>query len=481
MSDLNNKTINSVMWSGIERFSVQGIQFLLSFVVARQLSPSDYGLMAMLAIFMALAQTFIDSGFSNALIQKQNRTNTDFSTVFYFNIVVGCLLYIILILSSSIISNFYRQPLLTDIIYWVGLNFIVNSFATVQRAKLIINLDFKRQALISLIAVIISGGVAVYMAYNGTGVWTLVVQSLLLNIINTVLLWGSAHWHPSLVFSLKSFKELFGFGSKLLAGGLLHTIYMNLYTLIIGRFFTSADLGYYNRSYTLTQYPSSNIALILSRVLYPIECQMQNDDKKLQEKFYLFIKLTSFVVFPLMIGLSVLAEPFIRIVLTDKWIGAVPFVQIMCFAYMWNPIMQMNWDLLNVKHRSDYSLKSEVIKKVIAFVILFASIPFGIKVMCIGLVLYSFADMFIVTLYTKKILPYISFKKEFIALYPIFFQALFMGACVYLVNILILNEWIRLLGGALLGILVYVGIAFLLKRNELFLIRKIIYDKIKIK
>lgn len=294
---MKSKTFSGIVWSSLDRFSVQGIQFILSFVIARKLSPSDYGLIAMLSIFMALAQTFIDSGFSNALIQKQNRTLIDFSTVFYFNIIVSVFLYAFLCLLAPAISAFYNQPLLDDIIKWVGLNFVIYAFSTVQRAIMIIELDFKRQVIVSVISVVASGSVAVWLAYTGYGIWTLVVQGLLNNLINVILLWILAHWHPQWAFSIVSFKELFSFGSKLLGGAILHTIYINMYTLIIGKFFTSAELGYYNRSYTVTQYPSSNITNIITKVTYPIECQMQDDDNRLQEKFYLFIRLTAFFCF----------------------------------------------------------------------------------------------------------------------------------------------------------------------------------------
>jgi O-antigen/teichoic acid export membrane protein len=206
MPSTKQNTFTGVLWSAIERFSVQGIQFILSFVIARQLLPSDYGLVAMLTIFMAIAQIFVDSGFSNALIQKQNRSNADFSTVFYFNIGVGILMYLGLILSAPHIASFYGQPILIEIIGWMGINLIINSLSTVQRTILTINLDFRRQAFISLIAVIVSGSTAVYMAVNGFGVWALVVQSLMSNGINTLLLWITSKWHPEWIFSLNSFK-----------------------------------------------------------------------------------------------------------------------------------------------------------------------------------------------------------------------------------------------------------------------------------
>lgn len=470
MQSTKQQTFSGILWSAVERFSVQGIQFILSFVIARQLLPSDYGLVAMLTIFMTIAQIFVDSGFSNALIQKQNRSNADFSTVFYFNIGVGILMYLLLVLSAPFIASFYNQPILIEIIGWMGLNLIINSLSTVHRTILTIDLDFRRQAFISLVAVIISGFTAVYMAMHGYGVWTLVVQSLIMNGINTMLLWITSKWHPELKFSLNSFKNLFSFGSKILLGGLLHTIYVNLYTLVIGKVFPVRELGLYNRASSLSQFSSTNITGILVRVSYPVFCRIQNDNDFLTEKFYLFIRLVSFIVFPLMIGLAVVSESLVRLLLTEKWLGAVPYIQILCFAYMWDPIMRMSWDLLNVKHRSDYSLKSEVIKKVIAIAILFISIPLGIKMMCWGLVVYAFCDLFIILQYTKKILPQVTIKNHLKNLFPLFIQTVLMGLGVYLFVQLFSNAWIQLLGGIAIGIILYFLLSIYFGKNELFYI-----------
>ena len=474
MSLIKQQTFTGLLWSALERFSVQGIQFILSFVIARQLLPSDYGLIAMLAIFMALAQIFVDSGFSNALIQKQNRSQTDYSTVFYFNVGIGILMYILLLLIAPYIATFYQQPLLKAIIKWLGLNLIINSLSSVHRTILTIELDFKRQAFISLVAVLISGLTAVYMALHGYGVWTLVVQTLMMNGINTLLLWITTPWYPVRIFSRNSFKDLFSFGSKILLGGVLHTIYVNLYSLVIGKVFPVRELGLYNRASSLSQFPSTNITGILVRVSYPVLCRLQDDNNSLTEKFYQFIRLTSFFVFPLMIGLAVLSESFIRIVLTDKWIDAVPYIQILCFAYMWDPVMRMSWDLLNVKHRSDYSLKSEVVKKVTALIILALSIPFGIKVMCMGLVFYALFDLIIILQFTKKILPNVTIENHLKNLLPLFFQSTLMGIGVYLFIQIFINPWFQLFGGIVLGFILYLILSYIISREEFKYIVKLV-------
>ena len=475
---LRTRTVKGVLWSGIERFSVQGMQLLFSLIIARQLLPSDYGLIAMLNIFIALAQSFIDSGFSNALIQKQDRTDIDFSTVFYFNIVVSVIIYILFYFFSPYIASFYDQPRLERVAIFVSLNFIVSAFATVQRAKLTIDLDFRKQAIISLISVIFSGIIAVWMAYHGFGVWTLVAQSLLNNAINTVLLWISTNWLPKFVFSIQSFKELFGFGSKLLVGGLLHTLYTNMYSLVIGKAYSSSDLGYFNMASTFSQTPSTSVTTILTRVTYSVECKIQDNNEKLQDNFFLFIRLTAFVFFPMMVGLAVVAEPLVKLILTDKWIPLVPYLRIMCFAYMWNPIMRLSWDLLNAKHRSDLSLRSEVIKKIVAIVILVLTILEGeMYVICIGLIIYSFSVLYIVTRYTKHILPRVSFYAVMKKTLPFLLQSCIMGIIVYMILNFFNNTYFQLLFGILSGIIIYILISFSFNREILKLLYRLLLFK----
>ena len=263
LSSLKQKTLSGVLWSCVERFSVQGIQFVIMVIMARILLPSDYGMIGMLAIFIAIAQTLIDSGFSNALIQKKDRSEIDYSTVFYFNIAVGIVLYFILFFSSPLIARFYNTPELTGLTRVLALNLFINSLAVVQRAILSIKIDFKTQAKASFSAAIISGIVGIVMAYTGFGVWSLAVQTVLNAFVNTVLLWIFSKWIPLKVFSFESFKKLFTFGSKLLASGLLDTIYRNIYTIVIGKKFASTDLGYFTRADQFAQFPSSNLTGII--------------------------------------------------------------------------------------------------------------------------------------------------------------------------------------------------------------------------
>lgn len=478
---VNQQATTSVFWSAVERFSVQGIQFVLSIIIARILIPSDYGLVAMLGIFMAIAQTFIDSGFASALIQKKDQTKADYSTVFYFNIIVSVILYILLYYCAPLIASFYKEDLLVPITRIVGLILIINSFGIVQQAKLTIALDFKRQAIASLFAVVISGSVGLWMAFSGYGVWTLVYQSLLNNLLRVVMIWVFSGWWPEFCFSVSSFKTLFAFGSKLLLSSLLHTIYTNIYTLIIGKRFASVELGYYNRAFTLAQFPSTNFTNVIVRAVYPIQCRMQDDHEQLCSVFLKYMRMACFLIFPVMVGLCAVAEPLVRLILTEKWIPAVPLLQILCIAYMWDPIMKINNNILNVKGRSDYFLYAEVIKKVTAFLILFATIPFGVKIMCAGLIMYAFADIIIITWYVRK-LTGIGLIIQLCALYPVILLSFSMGILVYGITLLNIGSLYQLILGTLSGFVYYVVVSRLFHFSEYTYLLNILssgYQKIK--
>ena len=289
----------------------------------------------MLAIFIAVAQSLIDSGFSQALIRKQDRTDVDNNTVFYFNIVVSALLYLILYVSAPFVADFYDTPQLCTVMRVVCLGIVFNSFAVVQRALLTIRIDFKTQAKAALTAAAISGIVGIVMAWHGLGVWSLVVQQLLNLGVNTGLLWLLSKWRPRLVYSWLSFHELFAFGSKLLASGLLDTVYRNIYPIVIGKLFSASSLGHYTRAHQFSEFPSSNVTGIIQRVTYPVLCEIQNDDVRLANIYRKFLKLSAFVIFPLMAGLAAVAEPFVNIMLGSQWGFCGQLLQGICFSLLW--------------------------------------------------------------------------------------------------------------------------------------------------
>lgn len=473
---IKQQATQSVFWSAVERFSVQGVQFLLSIIIARILLPSDYGLIAMLSVFMAIAQTFIDSGFANALIQKKNRNEVDYSTVFYFNIGVSVCVYILLYLMSPWIAAFYGQSQLVLITRVVGLILIVNSFGIVQQARMTIALDFKRQALASLLAVVLSGCVGVWLAYRGYNVWALVYQSLLNNLLRVSFIWLLSGWMPSWSFSVHSFRVLFSFGSKLLLSTLLHTLYTNLYTLVIGKKFSTIELGYYNQAFVWAQFPSSNFTNVIVRAIYPIQCRLQDDMEQLNRIFLKYMRIACYCIFPVMIGFCALAEPVVRLVLTDKWLPVVPLLRILCVAYMWDPVMKINHTLLNVKGHSDYFLYAEIIKKITAFLILFATIPFGVEVMCMGLVLYAFTDIIIIVYYTQK-LTNIGLLTQVKELAPVISLSFSMGVIVYMTALLGVSPSVQLAIGVPIGMAYYFIMSFFFHYKEFEMVLSFIRKK----
>lgn len=464
---LKNKAISGVLWSGIERFSTQGVQFLIELLMARLLLPSDYGLIAMLAIFIAIARSLIDSGFANALIQKTDRNQDDYSTVFYFNIVVAGVVYVILYFSAPLIAAFYEMPLLTPITRVFSLSLIISSLTLIHRTQLVISIDFRTQAKVSFTAAVISGGIGITAAYWGQGVWALVWQSLSNFTIQTLLLCYYVRWLPSLHFSIESFKGMFSFGFKLLITNLLGTIYDNLYTLVIGKKFAATDLGHYSKADQLVRFPTNNLAFIMSRVSYPTLVNFKDNDIQLAAAYRKFLIMSSFVVFPLMIGFAVLAHPFIVVLFTEKWVGMVLILQLLCIDWMWDPMCKINTNILLVKGKSGLILRLEIIKRIISIGILFASLPFGLIAVCIGRVIYSLISVYINSFYTGRMLPELTYFRQMLMIFPYLLIAIVMGGFVYCVHFFISSMILQLLVGIPAGMVSYYLLAKLFRLEAL--------------
>lgn len=433
--------------------------FVVMIIMARILTPADYGLVGMLTIFIAVSQSLIDSGFSQALIRKQDRSEIDNSTVFYFNIGVGIILYIILFLSAPLIAKFYNEPLLIPITRTIGLSLILNSLVVVQRAILTVQLDFKTQAKASLTGAVISGTIGIWMAYSGFGVWAIVWQQISNFAVITALLWILSKWKPIWAYSWKSFKELFSFGSKLLASGLLDTMYRNIYLIVIGKVFKASDLGYYTRANQFADFASSNITGIFQRVTYPVLCTIQEDDKRLAEVYRKLLRTSAFVIFPLMLGLAAVASPMVITILTEKWLYSAVLLQILCFSQMWFPVHAINLNLLQVKGRSDLFLRLEIIKKIIGVAILCITLPFGLIALCWGMVANSIIALVINTHYTGKLI-HLGFIAQIRDLIPILFLSGVMALAVFLTMTFIpMHTGLALAVGILEGIILYAALA----------------------
>lgn len=463
---LKEKAVRGMFWSSVERFSVQGIQFVVLVVMARLLTPADYGLVGMLAIFLAVSQSLVDSGFSQALIRKQDRTERDNSTVFYFNIAVGLVLYGLLFLSAPLVAGFYRTPELEPVMRVLCLGVVFNSLAVVQRALLTVRIDFKTQAKASLSGAVLSGVAGIWMASSGWGVWSIVAQQLLNLGVNTLLLWVFSGWRPRRSYSWASFRELFSFGSKMLASGLLDVTYRNIYLIAIGRLFTATNLGYYTRAHQFAEFPSSNLTGILQRVTYPVLCEIQDDDARLASAYRRFLRVSAFVIFPLMTGLAAVAGPLVLLLLKEQWLFAATLLQILCLSMMWYPVHAINLNLLQVKGRSDLFLRLEVIKKALGVGVLCVTIPLGLVPMCVGQIVTSFLSLVINTYYTGRLIR-VGFLRQMGDLLPTLLLSLGMGGAVYAAIRVLPSPGVQLFAGIPLGILLYLGAARLLRFPEL--------------
>lgn len=452
---LKNKTKKGLAWSMIERFATQGVQFLFGIILARLLSPDDYGIIAMPLVFLAIAQCIIDSGFSTALIRKPELTEDDLSTAFYFNIGIGILCYAVLFFSSPLIAGFYHTPILSSLLKVTALAVLFNPLCAVQQAILTRKIDFKTQAIVSLSGAVVSGIVGLYMAYNGFGVWSLVFQQVGGYVMRTILLWILGKWKPKRKWSWESFHYLWGFGSKMLGSGLLDTIYNNIYPIVIGKYFSAQDLGNYTRAQQFSSLPSSNVTGVLQRVTFPVLSSIQNEDERLARNYRKILKLSAFLIFPLMLLLSAIADPLVRVLLTDKWEGCIILLQILCFSLMWYPIHAINLNLLTVKGRSDLFFRLEVIKKVIGVCIMCIAIPHGILWMVCGSVVSSMITLLVNTYYTGKLIN-VGFVKQMGDLLPIFGLSVSMWIAVHGSLLLMSNLCIQLIISIFIGVIFYI-------------------------
>ena len=466
---LQKKTLKGTIWSGFERLSVQSVSFIVLIIMARIVTPDDYGLVGMLTVFIEISQSLVDSGFSQALIRKRDRSQLDNSTVFYFNLAVGIILYFVLYLCAPIIAYFYEDERLIMLTRVISVTVVLNSLVVVQRALLTVEIDFKTQAKASLWAAIIGGVVGLAMAYAGFGVWSIVSYQVLNIAINVILLWLYSSWRPSLMYSWDSFRHLFSFGSRLAAAGLLNTLYSNGYLIVIGKVFKASDLGYYTRAHQFGSFLSSNVTGILQRVTYPVLCTIQDEDERLSDAYLKFIRLSAFIVFPLMVCLSVLSEPLILLLLKEQWLFSAKLMSILCFAMMWYPIHSINLNLLQVKGRSDLFLRLEIIKKIIGVIILFISLPFGLEWMCWGQVVNSIVSLAINTHYTGRLIG-LGFIRQMRYLMPTVFYSCVMGGFICLVKGLINVGSMQLLVGLISGMLSYLGLAWITNSSDLKLI-----------
>ena len=474
MQDLKGKTLAGLFWSLSERAGIQVVQFIVVIFLARLLNPEQFGLIGMLALFIALAQTILDSGFGAALIQKTNATHLDECSIFYFNIFVGVLLSLALYFAAPLIAAFYNQPPLTALTRFLSLNILINAFGLIQTTLLARALRFKTQIKANLFAVAASGAVGIGAALLGFGVWSLAIQSVSNTLFRTVALWWICDWRPSLSFSLTSLRGMFGFGSRLLAAGLLNTFFDNLYQAFIGKAFSAASLGYYTRAFSMKIMAIDTTGETLHRVMYPALASIQNDVERLKRAYRKSMTLVTFVHFPLMLGLMVIARPLIVLLFSAKWEASVPLFQLMCVAGLLYPLQVENLEILKIKGRSDLFLKLEIIKKLMVVVSIFVTYRWGIQAMLTGNIVLTVISYYLNSYYSGRLINY-PLKAQVLDVLPSLIFAFLMGGSMWLAGYLLRSShlFIQVAVPAGVGAGSYLALQILVKSESLAEIVKI--------
>lgn len=478
MNSLKKKATSGVIWSSIDKSFTMLIQFVFGIILARLLVPKDYGLIGMITIFITISQAIVESGFSRALIQKKDADQLDYSTTFFFNFLISILVYLILYFTSSLIADFYVQPLLADLVKVVGLNVIISSIAIIQRTILIKKIDFKTQAIVNIIAGIGGALIGIGFAVSGFGVWSLVFQYLSRNFITSVLFWIMNDWRPTLVFSLASLKRLFNFGSKILASTLLYAAFQNIYLVIIGKVYKSEELGYYTRATLFKQIPATLVTTIIQNVTFPILVSVIEDDTQVKKIMRRSIKLTAFLIFPMAVSLIVFAHPLVLILLTEKWLPTVILLQILAVGVIFFPVNSINTNFINAKGRSDLFLKLEIINNVLTIMAIAFTYRFGMTIIAIGYVSVSCIGFFTYAYYSGKFIAY-SGVKQIIDMFPYALVSIIVTILSSFIWKLVDNQTLYLLGGIITSILGYILCSYILKFKELEDIKNIITTKIK--
>ncbi len=403
---LKKKATKGILWVAVERFGQQLLQGIIFIILARLLSPEDFGLVGMLVIFFAIAQTFVDSGMGQALIREKEISDEDRSTVFWFNLFLSILFYALLYFSAPWIADFYNQPKLISLTRVMGLNILFFAIAVVQRAEMTQQMEFKKQALAQVPAMALSGGISIWMAYVGYGVWAIAAQYLLMAFFGSLLLWLLQPVKIKFIWSRESFNKLFGFGYKLLFSGLLNTIFENIFKLIIGKYFSLATLGFFTQAQKLQRLASNNLSNLIQKVSYPILARLGDEKEKLKSGYKKVIVTSSFVIFPLITFLMIMAHPIIVVLLGQKWVEAVPFLQYLCGAGLVIHINAINLNLLKVLGRSDLVLKLAFFKKSILLIAIVIGLQFGIWGLMIIQVVTSYTSLIINIYYTERFIGY---------------------------------------------------------------------------
>jgi len=471
--NLKSEAMAGVLWTAVDKVFSQGGQLIISIVLANLLTPDDFGLIGMLAIFLAISQVLIDSGMEKGLIQKLDRSDIDFSTAFIFNVGISLLIYLMLFVIAPFVADFYGRQELAEIIPVMSLVVIINALAIVQRAKMTIAMDFKTFAKIRVLAILIGGATAIILAYEGIGVWALVVQVITTSLISTLLFWLWGRWRLSFSFSKEAFSYLWSYGNKILISGLYGQGLVNAYNIVIGKYYTSGELGFYTNARKYAEVSAGTVTSILQQVTFPILATLQDDEGRLISVYSRLVRMTAFVIFPIMTGIALLAEPIVTLLLNEQWIEMIPILQLMCFVTILYPVSVLNLNVLNAVGRSDLFLKVNVMKSPVMIGTLLCTLPYGVKAIVIGQVFSSFFAFCLNTYYPGKLYGY-GLGKHLRDMLPFFVGTVIMSTGVYAISRMIEHELMKLVVCSLVGVVIYICYGVFCKFSEIDEVKKLV-------
>ncbi|WP_282113336.1 lipopolysaccharide biosynthesis protein [Maribacter stanieri] len=475
---IKKKAIKGFSWTVFEGIFSQGAIFIVGIILARLLTPEDFGVVGIITAIITVTNSVVEAGFGSALIRKVDATEKDYNTVFYTNIITAVLLYLLLWAVANNIAAFFNTPILTNLIKVSGTILVINGLVIIQRTILTKQLDFKKLGIFAVVSSLLAGSIAIAMAYRDYGVWSLIAFSVLRPFLNSIMLWLSSNWKPKLEFSKNSFKELFNFGYKLLITNLVNTAYKNVYYFVIGKYFSPTSLGFYTRADQFQTPFSTNITFAIRRISFPILSNYQNDKKNLKIKFIQFIRFSMFLNFIIMLAIAAIAKPLILITIGEKWETSIFYLQLLCIPGMLYPLQILHLNLLLIKGYSNLNLKLEIIKKVILIPIILITVNFGIDYMIYGLIFFSILEYFINSFYTKKIIDY-NLKDQFKDFLPFFLISVLTFISMLGVTFTAINLFLMISVQLIIGITVFILANELLKHNEYLTVRNKLLSLLK--
>lgn len=463
---IKKKVFSGMIWAFGEQFAAQAVSFILSVILARLLMPDEYGTITMVLVFINIANVFVTNGFGEALVQRKNATDEDFTTVFYCSLAVAVFLYSVLYITAPLIAAFYDSPELALVFRVLSLKLPIASINSIQRAYVQKNMQFKKFFFSTLGGTILSGVLGIFMAYKGFGVWALVAQYMSNSCVATIVMFFTVRWKPKLIFCKSSAKELIKYAWKLTAASLINTVYNELRSLIIGKKYSSSDLAYYNKGNHIPSLAITNINSAISTVIFPAMSQCNNAPNRLKAITRRSMKVAAFVIFPVMGGIIGVGESLIRLLLTEKWIPCVPYLYMACMYWACQPVQTANWQVIKAMGRSDLALRLEIYKKVIGFLLVFVSIPFGVEAIAASNVLFAIISMLINIIPNKRLINY-SIREQMLDLAPSFISSVVMCLVVLEVGNIVLPDIVLIPVQVAIGIGIYVFCSVLL-RNDSF-------------